>query len=461
MTNAEIGIFKILIKHPRLSRVLQDTLFIEEESVKLFQLIKSETEFEGQITKNVLSTLLRQNEIKIDLNILNEIYRDLDTISPQLDISKRDLLNLVKLQGRESEKDYILKSLIKAQNLVKKNEIIEAHNIVRQINFSVKEEIVPTKQLMLDSIMNTTAFKTGINEIDKTKLAFVKGDLTSIVSDSGAMKTYFCMWFMIMTLIENPNMKGIYFQKEMAVKDMGIRMLSWIVKESSISILSKTVVNHEEAKEEYKKKLEERINESIDDLLNRIIMVPNTMFNTPMDMLRHIESYDVDIWCLDYMTQIKSDNFSFKGQFNNQVMEAVNTLKQIASETESHGIIINQTSKDTTNSIDKRITDAKDIEWSKNIENVSANIYSLFYPWKHRDSFASAPFMNSLKKIPYQKAYYYLIDLKSRHIDSNKPGILKAMPDHARFEEFDEKEYKNARAWYEAYVDYVKNPKRK
>lgn len=457
MTAAEVGVFKILIRHPQLTRVLQDNMLISEEAVNVYMIIKDESIFDGRVSKGVFNSLLKQKDIKIDISILNEIFQDIDTVPADREVAKRDLLAQIKLLMRDTDKHTLLASLDKAKRLTQNGKLDEAEKVIRGIKLRSPDDIVPSKQLMLESVIHTSGFKTGIHEIDKNKLAFVKGEITSIVSDSGAMKTYFTMWFMIQCLIQNPTFIGLFFQKEMAVRDMGRRLLSWMIKESSIEILKRSVDNYDEAVIHYKERIDEQLSDTMSDLIKRILFVPNNRFSTPIDMLRYIESYNADIWVLDYMTQIKSDINA--QSYNIGVMESVNALKQYVADTESHGIIINQTSKDTKDTKDKRITNPSDIEWSKNIENVSANIYSLFYPWKHRDSFIKAPFMEGLRATPYEKSYYYLLDLKSRHIDSSIPSILKSNPDHATFEEFDTDNYARAENWYNEYVKYVKDPR--
>lgn len=459
MTSAEIGLFRILLKHPLLTRVLQDNMLISEDAINVYGIIKDESVFDGRVSKGVFNSLLRQKGLTMDIHIVNDIFQDIDSIPSDREVAKRDLLSMVKLLMRDADKHYILAQTEKVRNYALNGKIDEAEKVLRGIKLKSPDDILDSEQLMIDSVEKTTGFKSGVNEIDKNKLAFVKGELTSIVSDSGAMKTYWTMWFMIRCLIENPKFVGLFFQKEMSAKDMGRRLLSWMIKESSIEILKRSVDNYDEAVTHYKALIKEQLNDTVSDLIKRIVFVPNNRFNTPIDMLRFIESYDADLWALDYLTQIDSDNTTSSTAYNVKIIDIANSLKQYSADTESHGILINQTSKNTKDSKDKRITEASDIEWSKNIENVSANIYSLFYPWKHRDTFLKAPFMTGIKALPYEKSYYYMLDLKSRHIDSSKPSILKANPNHATFDEWSPEEYNRPLNWYNEYVEYVKEPK--
>lgn len=461
MTPAEIGLFRILLRHPQLTRVLQDNMLISDDALNVYNLIRDESIFDGRVSKNVFNTLLMQKGIKIDVYILNNIFQDIDTIPADREVAKRDLLGLIKMLMIDADKHYILAQMEKVKQYAVNGKLDEAERAIRGIRLKSPDDVMGSQQLMIESVAKTSGFKSGIEEIDKNKLAFVKGEITSIVSDSGAMKTYWSMWFQLQVMIQNPKFIGLFFQKEMSVKDMGRRLLSWVVKESSINILRSSVDDYDKAVQHYNKRLEEQLNDTMSDLLKRIFFIPNNRFGTPVDMLRFIESYNADIWVLDYMTQITSDSGNASTSYNIKVMDSINALKQYVADTDSHGIIINQTSKNTKESKDKRITDASDIEWSKNIENVSANIYSLFYPWKHRDTFLSAPFMTGIKAMPYEKSYYYLLDLKSRHIDSSAPSILKANPDHATFEEFTEEEYPRPQNWYKEYVEFVREPKGK
>jgi len=455
MTGAEIGMFKVLLRHPSLTGIMTEDLLLSEVSVYVFRLIQQEDMYEGQITKTVFTSLVHKHRIKIDTKTINQIFAEIRGISSNKEIAKRELLALINIQKDESDKIELLSRMDKAKVHIRKNEVKQAEAILRSIHLSDAEDVLDSQQLMMDSIINTSGFKTGIPEIDNKKLAFAKGDITSVVSDSGAMKTYFVMWMLLKILMENDKFLGIFFEKEMEIKDVGRRLLSWTIKESSISILEKSVDDHEGAIKHYGNLIKEHMNDTVSDVMKRFIAVPNTRFNTPIDMLRYMERYDADVWGLDYMTQITSDNSNIKS-YNEKVMDSINSLKQICAETETHGIIINQAKKDVSNSKDKRITSPKEIEWSKNIENVSANIYSLFYPWKHRDSFLKADFMNGIQGVPYKKSFYYLLDLKSRHTTDTDIGILEANPDHSSFNEFNEEEYKMALRWYDNYVSYVK-----
>lgn len=462
MRASEIGILTILVKHPSLARVLQDNILITDDSMALFNVLYNEAGINpNSISKTVLAALLKRNNIKIDNEILNQVYRDLSSIPKDPSVAKRDLIQLINLLTREANTDTILNVIKRVESLVRSNKLDEAYNLIRGIHFNRTEEIQDTQQLMINSVEQTSGFRSGVKEIDEHFGAFVKGNITSLVSDSGAMKTYFAMWFQLQVLIANPKFTGVFFEKEMPAKDIGRRLLSYIVKESSMQILQRSIDNHKESIDYYSKQMKEMIDDTTSDLLKRFITIPNNKFDTPMDMLRYIELYNADICTLDYMTQLESD-LPGNTNYNEKIMHNINSLKRIVNETETHLININQANKDNSGSLDKRILDAKQIEWSKNIENVSANVISLFYPYKHYKTFKKAAFMTKAPNIvEYQKYYYYIIDLKSRETSSKEPMLLKALPENSKFEEFDAEERVKALMWYEAYEEFVTPKARK
>lgn len=445
----EIEIARILIVYPDLVRLID--FEIENEWNEIYKAIGEECKG-VRPSKVFLKTIMEIRNIVCEVDI---IYEGVENVSSNKEIAKRDLIHYLRILKEVYVGNNMKRGMRKALGLIDRGKYEEADNIIRGIRYRQDSDVIETKQLMIESVVNTTGFRTGVESIDKI---LIKGELTSIVSDSGAMKTYFTMWLMLMILKENKSFTGLYFEKEMPAKDIGRRLLSWLIEESSISILEKSTGNYEEAVEYYKSGIDKEFIEEKEDILNRFKVIPNNRFDTPIDMLKHIENYEADIWVLDYMTQISSDNVSLSSSYNIKVMDAVNKLKQYASDTETHGILINQTSKSTTENKDKRIINAKDIEWSKNIENVSSNIWSLFYPWKHREDFM---YSRWAKELGYKRGFYYIIDLKNRNNENSKPIGLMAVPTKARFEELDILDKENANKFYKRYIREMNYDKQK
>ena len=429
-------------------------------SVKIFRLIRKEDMFGGRITKTTFQSILRSRKLLLATSLINEIFLDINDVPSDKEVARRDIITLIKIVVKENDTNELVSKIRNAEKYVREGNLVQAENIIRSVRFTNTDEIKTSEQLMMKSIVKSSGFKTGINLLDKKKLVFKLGDITSIVSDSGAMKTYFAMWFMIMTLIENPKFVGGFFEKEMDIDDIGLRLASFVTQVSTAEILKDSVENGPDAIKQYEKLIKEKTNDTVSDLLKRFKPIPNTHFNTPIDMLRYIEKYDMDIWVLDYMTMITSDNPGLNGQYNLQIQDAAKSVKQITAETKTHGVIINQTGKSTDDARDKRILNPNDMEWSKMIQNISANIYSLFYPWKFKDFFRKADFMKGIKAPEFEKGYYFVHDLKSRHLDSKDVTVFRAVPDESRFEEYDEEGTAKAMRFYNGYVSWL-NKRRK
>lgn len=440
----EQEIARILIRYPDLINLID--FEIDNEWNSIYELIGKEKNNKLPVGKIYLKELVKINRLDYDVDL---IYADMSSVSEDKELAKHDLINMLNILYEEHKKDEILRKIRTAKLHVERNNVKEGEKILRSIRYGGGEKVKGTKQLMLDSVMETSGFKTGIPVIDNKMLALIKGNITSIVGMSGGMKTYFTMWLLLNILETNPDFIGLYFEKEMPAKEIGRRLLSWMIKESNMKILLDSIDNHDEALEYYEKEIENKYKDKIEDTLERFKVIPNYMFDNPYDMLKQIELYNADTWVLDYMTQINSSNVSASSSYNIKVMEAVNSLKQYSNDTESHGIIINQISKPQSDSKDKRITNAKDIEWSKNIENVSTNIWSLFYPWKHKEDFIN---LSWVKETGYDKRFYYILDLKNRNTGNNNTIMLKAVPEHARFEELTDIESENAKLFYKRYV---------
>jgi hypothetical protein len=231
--------------------------------------------------------------------------------------------------------------------LLEQGKINDGINKIKDIQFSKPDDLLNTTTLMIQSMTETNGFRTGIKVIDDEIGGFLLGNLTTIVGDTGGMKTMVSLWLCLKILMTNPDFTCLYFEKEMPVKDVARRLLAYAtgietdtLLKASISLdIEQTNIIGQTLQESY------RTNPKLEDVLNRLKIVPQTNFHNVADIYQYVSYYKPNIWCLDFLTQITDSSKTKDENYTLQVKNAVDRLKYIVSETNSLGIILSQIGK--------------------------------------------------------------------------------------------------------------------
>jgi len=272
--------------------------------------------------------------------------------------------------------------------------------------------------------------RTGIATIDENT-AILKGNIIVIGGDTGSMKTTSALWLIIQILITNPEYKAVFFEKEMPIEDIMVKLIAFFTGVSVTDIILDKTLGID-AMRPYLTDTEHRV---VLDVLDRLKLVGPNEFDSVKDMLNFIEAEKADIWCLDYLTQLFT--LGKHKDFNMAVMEGINELKKIVQMTGSTGIVLCQLKKGTVENRMLKIPQLDDLEWSGDVKKLANSVLMTFYPQRY---------LKNLTGI--ENNYFYLVSKKNRFgMDFSIPLI--AYPEVNRF---DIPTKLSARDWLEAHI---------
>ena len=354
---------------------------------------------------------------------------------------KTEFNNVIHILQKRHKKKGLLEQLELAKEMIVEDKENDAVALVKSIRFDRPEKLLTTRQYMLSSILETNGFPTGISVFDNNG-GLTRGNLFGIIGDTGAQKTMVSLWLCVKFLIANPTFRCVYFEKEMAIKDLARRMVSHLTKVTSDEIMKVAIERDESIRGNEWMRIAASIDTEMDketiisDAFNRIQLVPNTHFNTITDMHRIIDYEKPEIWCLDFMTTLAVDFKSSKDGYNMAIVEAFDGLKNIVQDSESLGIVLNQLNHNTVQRRQSKIPMTSDIEWGKRVKDLCAYVYATFWP---------AMYM----KIK-ERDRFYLVGLKHRNT-GNFTVCLKTVPELNSYEELKTTEYERAMQWLDDY----------
>jgi len=342
-----------------------------------------------------------------------------------------EIRNIVDYLVTRHRRNTSIDALKHAIALIEQGKETEGILAAKTIKFSDASPLRNTLDLMSDSIEETNIFKTGIPEFDDQLHGFAKGNMMSIAGDTGSMKTMISLWLCIQILKANPKFKCLYFEKEMPVKDIARRLAAYSTSMTITELMDTT----KKVENKYTIIQAMETDEEMKDVMNRLQIVPNQNFHNVSDMYRYIDTYQADIWCLDFLTQLGAEDTN--QDFNRFTMAQASMLKNIIAETDSFGIVLNQVKKNGVRTRTNKIPTLDDIEWSGAISQYSAYIFSTFFPSVY---YADAP-----------EEYFYLYGLKNRHY---KPVNihLHTMPKYCQFSTPTSHELPMFKSWLHGYI---------
>lgn len=415
-------------------------MLTRDSHIKIVEFIK-ENHINSYLKKERLLAMIdgKYGTLSTTPNEIDEIYSLIDSYS---DVDNNTIEEIFKENKEMLNQHYKnrmrIKSLEEAKKYIEEGNVNKGIEIAKGLEFDTVDKLDTTWQLMLGSVYDSNGFTTGIEILDKEFGGLHKGNLLSIAGDTGSMKTMISVWLCLKILERNPGYKCLYFEKEMPAKDIGRRLISKLLKMPQTEIMK---AQSDEQKSELAGQVSDGLSNDINTfkILDRFVVVPADYFNSPMDMLRYIENYKPDIWCLDFLTQLGSGDSSDTSGYTKFTMDVANKLKAYANHTDTLGIILNQVKKGVRERKNKLIT-LDDIEWSSTISQVSAYIFATLYP---------SNYINTK-----HKDYYYLHCLKSRF--STKPTLcFHASPHISDFIEIKGLEYERMIDFFYAFITDV------
>ena len=372
------------------------------------------------ISRSVLCSLMDDSILP---NTLDKIYQQVNELNNRNDIdNEKEMQNILSHLKQRKTRDDAIMQVEESLRLLKQGKINDGINKIKDIQFSKPDDLLNTTTLMIQSLIETNGFRTGIKVIDDEIGGFLSGNLTTIVGDTGGMKTMVSLWLCLKILLTNPDFTCLYFEKEMPVKDVARRLLAYAtgietdtLLKASISLdIEQTNIIGQTLQESYK------ANPKLENVLNRLKIVPQTNFHNVADIYQYVSYYKPNIWCLDFLTQITDSSNTKDENYTLQVKNTVDRLKYIVSETNSFGIILSQIGKNTATQRAYKVPRLGDIEWSGTIQQYSTDIFACFYPKNYYGE-------------DVDNTYFYLISLKGRN--GNVVIPLKASPKLCTFED--------------------------
>lgn len=344
-----------------------------------------------------------------------------------------------KLNEREKREKMVLQ-LQAAIELLERGDTVSAISIAKSLEFEVTDNVtnIWAQMVMFQNI--ETALYSGIESLDEGIKGFKRGNIVHLGGDTGSMKTRISLWLMIKFLLRNPEITGLYFEKEMVAHDV-----SKILATDFLGIEEKKFEDDGMSLIEQIAQIREKKPE-LSSALERLNIISHTEFDTAIDLYKYIDTYKPAIWCLDFL-QMLGDNAEHKDEMQ-YVWEQSKNLKTLANNTNTLGIVLSQFKQNATVDSNKIGTKAS-MEYGSRMNQYSAYIFTTFFPsLYYTDDYVPSD-------------YFYLIMHKNRHGRSRLKGGLPlfvpiiARPSESVFMEAAKEDRMAMKKWLEGY--YAKN----
>ena len=293
---------------------------------------------------------------------------------------------------------------------------------------------------MKNSLDKTNGFLTGIKAIDD-KGGWYKSNIVSFFGDTGSLKTYISLHVCLEILLANPTYTCIYFEKEMPVADVARRLITRITPYTLSEVMSASLGSDANMKNGFLKTMIDdamAAKNPLTDAFHRIKIIGPNDFNTATDIHKIVMKYKPDIWCIDYLSLIETND----SDSNRGVSNMLKQLKTTVHQSESLGILLSQIKHNTIESRNNKIPTKSDIEWGSQVRQFSSNMYATFYPSKY-----------------YRKdvdpKWYFLVDTKSRNSEG-RSICLHCNPKRCNFAEVNSDDESFMREWLDGYMIRMK-----
>jgi hypothetical protein len=379
---------------------------------------------------NLLKEIKRKGRDALDfLNNLN--VQETELIEKQIDkitfMPSDEIEYLFKYSLRVIEKDETIKvnlsKLDRAKDLLINGYLNEGVELAKGVKFYTDKEFKSTIDYMKESIRESNGILTGIPDIDNRLNGLLLGNMFAIAGDSGQMKTMFSLWVIITILIKNPKLSAAYFEKEMLVKDVARRLVSMYLRIDMGKIQGLASIENEAERKKAEKDIESKIDEELTkdniytDALKRLHIVAPNQFNDAFDIWKIVESLQVQIWGLDFITMLGDGEEGDEGyQF---VKRQLGILKDMTTTTETLGFPLSQLKQNTVDTRTVKIPKLSDMEYGSKLKQYSAYVFSVFYPYNYYRS--------------WDKNWFYAISAKARH-NHSLTLPLKVFPEYCYYQ---------------------------
>lgn len=404
---------------------LFDIDIIENESYhNLLRLIKESKQKDVILPSHIAGWVKGEYEkegiMKIHIDSLYNITRTF-VLQEKRFIENDFKATLTELEKRDFSKNTII-TLEKAQIEIQSGHIEKGITMAKSIKFPESKETLTGIAAIIEACKESTpVIQTGLNDLDNLIGGFTRGNLITNIGDTGSMKTMFSMFLCIKILKKNPELTCNYFEKEMPVKDIAIRLMAY-----ELEINLEKIIKADSLKG-FADKFIEKLNDNPDlqNLYNRLKIIPPNNFSDAYDVRSIVEENKPDIWCLDFFMMM--DNKKNK-EPNIFAKEQSEILKSTANITNSVGIILNQLKADTIDGRINKIPRRSDSVYGSQLSQVSQINIANFYP---------ANYYNVYNNKKIDEHYFYVIFHKSRNSGVHKLGQIcfRAHPEQCFFEE--------------------------
>lgn len=423
----------IILKHPKIASRLDKSLPYPDELRLLVDIAIEHVT--GKKTYKLTGKVVSNMTNEIDKTTLSAI----DKWLPDIPNSESEATGMISVINERLLKNYQLNRLVTRTELAReellKGNISEGVKLMQTTKITLHDKQKSTLDLMFES--HQDVFFTNIKEMDEMFNGFVRGELMAVMADSGAMKTYMTFYLMVDILKNNPTLKGVYFQKEMAAASQYTRLASIIlgIADKEINRRNKTAEGRAVLKEEVLHALDN--NKPLASAIERLRVVGPDEFNNVSDMVVEVNRHGADIWCLDFLTMLVGS-----GRINDEMFNIGKDLKDLALATNSWGMVISQLKKVDIEVKDMKVPYPDDMEYGNKLKQVAADIIALFYPNKY----------NEMKWDNLTKMVYYIVARKQRY---NEPGqflCTEAKPSEHKFRFMTGNEKARAEKWLRQYM---------
>lgn len=421
----EISLLAISMNQPEFMGRVNRELIEREDILELFEVADNVY----KENKSSISVTTLRSKTSIDPYLLESLNMELLCINSLSEekLSEVFLNHTKHLTDRKNTREMI-KHSDNIRRLAQSGQLTAAVSYAKGIHFFDNEPLRSTSDLLYEALFESSGFKTGIGAIDDGMGGLLLGNMLSIIGDSGSMKTMVSLWLTLQVLKNNQTYTAMYFEKEMPVKDIARRLISYMLSINTQEIMrianaTKTGEGAGET-EQLMLKMNRALGTEENEILKRLIIVPADKFNTAGDMHALIDQYRPQIWVLDYFTML-GDEGGRTADLYPFFYNTMDTLKRIVQSTNSLGIILAQLKQGTVRSRPNKLPTPADVEFGSKLHQYSAYMFATFNPIYYYDAEGVGEGFQDR---------FYLYGLKNRH-ESPPIITLQASPKICKFVE--------------------------
>src|SRR3990167_1027468 len=312
------------LMYPELISLFDVNIISYESYSYILNLIKQNNISKERILPSTIANWTQSDKhfatfMKIDTDSLYHLIERIGSLG--FETAKRDIQSIIKRLMQNDSINDVCMILEKSIQLIRNDQVEKGINLAKSINYSNSNEVYTGMMAIIESCkVDNPAIPTGIKRIDNAIGGLTRGNLVHIIGDTGSMKTMITFWLLIQMLKQNKNLHGVYFEKEMPVKDLSFRMLSFELQ------------------------------------------------------------VNLDIWVLDFFTMLENKKNKEAYTF---AKDQGDTLKAIANHTNSIGIILSQTKQNTVEDRSNKIPRKSDAEYGSKINQFCQMNFATFFPFNY------------------------------------------------------------------------------